>query len=382
MTPEPTSTSKICPTCGTRVSEDAARCSVCGRNLVPTTKPAQTKSKPVQGPRLPEITLNLPIAIGLFIILLAVGSGISIAFMSATGQVLEPTQTATLTLTPTITITPTEIPTQTPMPSLTPEPPQEYTVAAGDSCLLIAAIYNVNVQSIASLNNLAADCGILREGQTLLIPHPTPTASPQATNTLSASEATNAACDQVYYTVTASDTLGGISAAYNISMDSIRFWNGMTTDIVWEGMTLIIPLCERLPTAGPTPTPTTPPPYPAAQLLLPADGAAFSATNNTVTLQWAAVGTLRQNEAYSVVIEDLTEGADRRLVAYVTDTRYIIPASFRPLDMQPHVIRWYIQPVRQTGTNAEGRPAYEIAGEPSQPFVFSWSGLGIPSPTP
>jgi hypothetical protein len=117
-------------------------------------------------------------------------------------------------------------------------------------------------------------------------------------------------------------------------------------------------------------------------LLLPQDGSAFTAANDSVTLQWASVGVLRPNESYNVIIEDLTEGSGRRLVDYVTDTRYIIPVTFRPTDSMPHVIRWNIQPVRQTGTDAEGKPIWQIAGALSTPMVFSWSGLGIASPTP
>jgi hypothetical protein len=48
----------------------------------------------------------------------------------------------------------------------------------------------------------------------------------------------------------------------------------------------------------------------------------------------------------------------------------------------PHVIRWNIQPVRQTGTDAEGKPIWQTAGALSIPMVFTWSGLGISSPTP
>jgi len=69
-------------------------------------------------------------------------------------------------------------------------------------------------------------------------------------------------------------------------------------------------------------------------------------------------------------------------VDYVTDTRYIIPVTFRPTDSMPHVIRWNIQPVRQTGTDAEGKPIWQTAGALGTPMVFSWSGLGISSPTP
>ena len=98
--------------------------------------------------------------------------------------------------------------------------------------------------------------------------------------------------------------------------------------------------------AGPTPTPTIPPPYPAPNLLLPSDGAAFTLADDVVTLQWASIGTLRPNEEYQVTIEDVTVDQGRRIVDYVTDTKYIVPTSFRPNDNIAHVMRWWVVPVR------------------------------------
>ena len=68
-----TSPSKLCPTCGTRVKEDATRCLVCGADLVSTEKTAQS-SKVVQGSRMPSITLSLPIAIVLLAVFLGIGA--------------------------------------------------------------------------------------------------------------------------------------------------------------------------------------------------------------------------------------------------------------------------------------------------------------------
>ena len=108
-------------------------------------------------------------------------------------------------------------------------------------------------------------------------------------------------------------------------------------------------------------------------MLLPADGAPFSLSDDIVTLQWASVGNLRANEAYAVTIEDVTEGQNRQLVRYVTDTRFIVPASFRSTDRNPHVFRWTVVPVRQVGTDSDGNPAWEPAGTPSVQRVFTWS---------
>jgi LysM repeat protein len=378
--PDSNTTSKVCPTCGTRLSENATRCLVCGRNFTASGGGAVAKS--VQAPRLPEMTINLPVALGLVILLLAIGAGIVYGVLKGTNQVVAPTPTETATLTPTVTLTPTASLTPTLEPTATPLPPLDYYVKQGDTCGGIALFFKVSVQSIVLLNSLPADCTSLYIGQKLSIPQPTPTASPQPSATLSQSEATEAACEKIEYTVKANDTLGGIAANYNVEKDAIVSYNGMTSEVVYEGQTLKIPLCARKPTAGPTPTATPPPPYPAPNLLLPADGSSFTAANDSITLQWASVGTLRQNEAYAVTIEDLTGGTGRKLVDYVTDTKYTVPATFRPVDTVPHIIRWIVIPVRQTGSSKDGSPIWDTGGAPSTPRVFSWWGAGAPVATP
>jgi LysM repeat protein len=389
MSPEQTSsTTKVCPTCGTRLNENATRCLVCGRTFTSTEKPTTGKSG-VQGPHMPEVTLSLPIALGLMVIILGIGAAVVFALLRTTGRVVEPTITPTVTQTATITTTATATLTSTPVPTATPLPPVEYVVAQGDYCSTIAAFFKVSVQSIVLQNSLPADCGTLYVGQKLLVPQPTPTASPMPTATLSKADATEAACDKMDYTVNESDTLSGIAANYNVSIQTLKDYNGLTNDIVYQGQKITIPLCQRLPTPGPTPTPTLPPPYAAANLLLPADGAPYGSGNDTITLQWAAVGTLRENEAYQVNIEDVTEGAGRKLTETVTDTKYIVPISFRPNTTTPHVIRWYIVPVRQMGSSKDGNPIWQPAGAASLQRTFIWTGTaggggntGASSPAP
>ncbi len=193
---------KICPTCGTRVKEDAERCLVCGGSLSGTKSDAQV----VSGGRMPEITLGLPVAIGLVVIFLAVGAGMVYLALSQTGAAVDTTITPTLTetLTPTPTSTP-EPPTPTPSPMPSPTP-LTYVVVANDSCLAIAARFEVSIKSIVLMNSIPASCDTLFEGQELKIPHPTPTATSFPTATLSGIEATRAACDKVSYEVGEGDT--------------------------------------------------------------------------------------------------------------------------------------------------------------------------------
>ena len=380
-----TSKTKLCPVCGTRLNESATRCLVCGTELdlkADTKKPAGVRAK-----RLPEITLSLPAALGLLALFITLGAVVIFLVMnsgSSTEASEIPTGGGTATASPTITASPTVTQTATLAPTWTELPPMEYIVQSGDVCSGIAAAFGVSVQSIILENSLSSDCE-LSENQTLMIPQPTPTASPQPSATLSDEEKTEEACEKIYYEVASSDTLSAIADLYDVSMTTIKEYNSLSSDTVFEGQTLIIPLCLREPTAGPTATPTTPPPYPAPNLLLPADGASFTDGTSTITLQWAAVGELEANEAYAVTIIDLTSDTNLTETFYVTDTSYIVPSSFAPDDGQPHVFRWYVFVARQLGSDEEEVSNWEYAGNVSEERVFSWFGV-VPdqgtTPTP
>jgi LysM repeat protein len=380
MSPETTST-KLCPTCGTRLAESATRCVVCGSEFSATPKSKAKAEKAVQGTRMPQMTLSLPVALGLLAGFLIIGAlalyftlKLTKALPDATA-VPSPSVTVTLTSTPTETLIPTETST------LTPEPPIEYTVKSGDSCISIASAFGSSVSAIISLNKLNSNCTDLAIGQTVKVPPPTPTPPPAPTATPLPADATRIACNKVTYTVQANDTLSKIAGNYNVPIPAIKEFNGLSTDSVFIGTDLIIPLCMRAATPGPTPTPTIPPPYPAPNLLLPANGAGFSLANDTVTLQWASVGTLRENEAYQVTVEDVTEGIGRKLIMYVTDTKFIVPVTFRPQDASAHLISWQVVAVRQSGTDDQGSQIWSTAGTPSVVRGFIWSGAGVAAPT-
>jgi LysM repeat protein len=332
---------------------------------------------------MPEITLSLPIALGLLVLFLAVGATVVYAGLSATKRVVNPTAVPTETQTGTPSPTPTDTALPTLVPSATVQAPFEYTVASGDTCGGIAVTFGISVQSLIILNNLPASCNNLSVGQKLKVPYPTATPAPLPTATLQAVDATKSACNKVNYTVQANDTLSSIAANYAVPQQAIKDWNGLATDTVFLGQTLIIPLCARAATPGPTPTPTIPPPYPAPNLLLPSDGAAFTLANDVVTLQWASIGTLRTNEAYEVTVEDITAGQAVRIVDHVTDTKYIVPTTFRPKDNVAHVMRWWVVPVRQNVSDDQGQPIWDSAGAASEQRDFTWVGAAVQAtPTP
>jgi LysM repeat protein len=375
-------TTKICPTCGTRLGINATRCSVCGSNLAPSA--AVSSAKAVSGPRIPEVTISLPVVFGLAVLLLIIGAGAVYAVLKSMGGQAPITAAAAATITPThtatgtATMTPTASLTPSPSPTWTLEPPIEYKVAPGDLCSSIAGNFHVSIQSINEANGI--NCDILSAGQVLKIPRPTPTPLPSATPTLNPTEQAQAECSTVQVTVKAGDTLGGIAANYAVSANSIQAYNNKPNDTVYEGEKLTIPLCER---QLETPSPTPVPPYAAPNLLLPADGASYVNLTDVITLQWSSVGTLRQNESYRVTIDDVTEGNARQLIQYVTETKLIVPENFRPLGTTPHILRWSVITVRQTGTDKDtGNPIWEPGGSVSVQRVFSWVGSGNPPPQP
>lgn len=97
-----------------------------------------------------------------------------------------------------------------------------------------------------------------RPGQSLLglpavIVAPVSTPSLESTNTLVSSEN----CVRLLYTVQVNDTLSGIAAQFSISKAELIALNGLGTETLRMGMTLMIPVCKFTPTSTLSPTATT-----------------------------------------------------------------------------------------------------------------------------
>jgi LysM repeat protein len=382
--PRPPTPSRICPACGTRIADTAARCAVCGMVFESGTGRAARPPARMTGTSS-NLSLPVGVVIAAPVISVILGALIMVFLLGGPknpGVTTAPTAPA---MTSTITLTP--LPTDTLAPTNTPSPlpPIEVTVKSGDTCFGLAAQYGItDISLIKDQNGKTANCDSLSLGQTLRIPQPTPTPQPASTATAGAVAQTKEACNFETYTVEEGDTLGRIADLWDVPIAAIKKYNpqySFANDVVYEGMVLQIPLCEREPTPGPSPTPTTPPPYPAANLLTPRDGTIFSVSDNEIALQWAAVASLRENEEYRVTIEDITGSEAVKTVRYVKDTRLIVPAELKPTDGTLHLFRWSVMVVRKTGTTDAGNPVYVAAGQPSERRVFAWGGNGLAAPT-
>jgi LysM repeat protein len=371
---------RLCPTCGTRVGAAATKCLVCGADLTLKTPAAGRPQSRTASLAAPRLRIPIPLII-VILLLLGVAGGAAYVY-SKGGKITVPvgipaatsTASATNSPPPTFTFTPTS--TETPVPTDTPLAPIQYKVVVGDTCVAVAAAHNVSSQSIILLNHLDPNCN-LSVGRSLLIPQPTPTPTPLPTATLGA--VLPSQVPRTTYTVHAGDTLARIAKYYGVSVADMMDVNGISDPAsIRTGQVLIIPL-ERAVTPGPTPTATSPPPWPAPNQLLPADGQSFN-PGDTVTLQWTAVGTLRASEFYYVTVEDVTCNCARFYRQAATETKLIVPGSFRQTDTTLHVYRWTVTTVHQTSAD-NAQPQYEPSGVTSPIRDFIWMG-GIVTPTP
>ena len=187
------------------------------------------------------------------------------------------TPTPTPSFTPTNTLPPSATPTETATPTITPtgtpSAPFEYTVQEGDYLSTIADKFQLGddgIPLILLLNPYGGKPGlgidpatsIVYPGQILFIPNPgmqLPTATPIPPDLPRGTK--------VPYIVQAGDTLAGIAALFNSTVDAIIKENDLTDpNAIYVGQQLIIPVNLVTPTATrpPTSTPiTATPTFPA-----------------------------------------------------------------------------------------------------------------------
>lgn len=325
-----------------------------------------------------KIELSVPILLGLFVFFLIAGGGLTYLALQLTQPETPAPEAVVFTLAPTHTSTAetTETPagsptlTSTPVPTLTPF---TYVVKAGDTCDLLGFTFEVEVIEIILLNDLPATCP-LQIGQSVIIPHPTFTPTPEVTAT--PNQATVSACEIQEVIVQEGDTIGLLSDLSGVPPEKILEWNGKSTSLLFAGERLEIPLCLISEVIGVgTVTPSPAPPHPPVELLKPRNGEYFPATTDEVVLQWAAISELQNNEFYRVTIIDITGENNIVLRDEAQENILILPATLQPNDASAHLFVWTVQPVAIIGGDAEN-PVYREGGPESQPRYFVWEGSG------
>ena len=224
-------------------------------------KPISSRHKgPRLSPRIFTIGAILLVVIGLVAIgTTLIGPGKPVSNLFATD-----TPTPTLTFTPTNTSTPTATSTETLTPTITntptPSAPFQYTILEGDNLVLIAEKFQLaedGIPLILDLNPaIAESLGIIYPGQVIWIPNPDmrrPTATPLPADLGRGT--------QLSYTVLPGDTLAGIAAKFNSTVDDIMELNDIEdANALQAYQVLIIPvnMITATATRPPTSTPVTP----------------------------------------------------------------------------------------------------------------------------
>jgi LysM repeat protein len=218
------------------------------------------RKRPQRGPIFFYIGAAIFVFVGLYFLFNAlIGPGKPISNMLATD-----TPTPTVTYTPTSTSTPTSTPTETPTATITntptPSAPFTYVVQENDNLVFIAEKYQLAEDGILLILDLnpaiAENKGIIFPGQQLWIPNPgmrrdTPTPIPGDLPRGT----------KLQYTILPGDTLAGIAAKFNSTVDAILAENKNLADpnLLTAYEVLIVPVNMVTPTAtrSSTSTPIT-----------------------------------------------------------------------------------------------------------------------------
>ncbi len=289
-----------------------------------------------------------------------------------------PTDTLTPTVTPRPTRTATFTPQPTATPTFTPLPPLVHIVEVGEVLGVIADKYEVSSASILEANGIE-DPDLIRVGQELLIPRPTPTSQPQPdveptaagteapTGTPSAGQReTPIPSGELVYTVQEGDTLSDIAEEFDTSVSLLMSRNGITDPTLLRvGQTLFIPRGTPTPlptpTFRPTRTPTPGPPYAPPVLLWPPSGTVYRGEDDTLLLQWASAGLLARDEWYVVRLE---RGGKVVHEEWTKANAWRVPAELRPdAASVDHRFTWDVAVMRQKGLEPGEGDVLVPAGE-------------------
>lgn len=112
--------------------------------------------------------------------------------------------------------------------TLASESPVHVKVASGDNLFKIASQYHVTTQDIQKWNNLKSE--VVKSGQELIV------YTKSDGNSSLASEKTQS----VRYKVENKDNLGKIAEKYNVTIDELKTWNNLTSNVLKIGQELIV----------------------------------------------------------------------------------------------------------------------------------------------
>ncbi len=431
---------KVCPICQARNHRGAAVCVNCGANIgqiEPSSETIANRTQPAQydfrrgETDLAEATLQRrgqllsACLIVLLVACLASAAGALLLTRLAEDSrqtppaaiVEKPTRMSGPTITPgppTASHTPSPAPTQIPSDTPTPAPCLR-EVAAGDSLIgIILACGHRNLAimpTVMALNGIN-DEAIIRAGQLIRVPPPTPTIDPLASPAPSATPAADSAAAEsalallafdpfaptatptllpglMWHIVRRGDSMISIAIQYATNAKGLSdlnpelefslcdfgtaFGGPECTVQLSENQLVRVPAPTPTQTAIPTasgsetPTPTATATFNAPFLQDPPEQTFFAA-DEQVTLRWVGTGRLDENDSYRVTITAVDKS-----VTHSADTRelfFIVPSQWGASDSARHTYIWQVSVV-----DVESGAVRHASGERS----FVWLGAGASS---
>ncbi|MGX9133458.1 LysM peptidoglycan-binding domain-containing protein [Rummeliibacillus sp. JY-2-4R] len=106
-----------------------------------------------------------------------------------------------------------------------------YTVKTGDSLSVIGKVYNVSINNLKAWNNLKTDT--IYVGQKIKIQKPQ-----KNTNNVTISNTKSTSSKK--YTVQSGDSLSVIGKIYGVSINNLKVWNHLKSDLIYVGQQLIV----------------------------------------------------------------------------------------------------------------------------------------------
>lgn len=270
------------------------------------------------------------------------------------------------TLVPTPSFTATPWPTATRIPP-TPEP-YRHEVTVNESLWSIAALYEVNLDELRTVNELTSDT--LRPGQLLEIP-----GRQEQTHTVEYS-AGPVSTVNFTYEVQVGDNIISLAYRYGTTPNEIFRANRLPTDVVlYKGQELVIPIPqmsqEVLVSSDLAPR-TNNSVYPGPRLVGPADGALVS-RRETILFFWLSVGNLAPNEWYVLRIWPRSGDGLGPPTVWTKANSHRLDSAYASAEGGNQEFKWQVTVVRVVAPSIQSAPReLQSASLSSDIRQFTW----------
>lgn len=265
-------------------------------------------------------------------------------------------------------------PAGTAQPIATPVPgAATYTIQAGDTLFAIAFTNNLTLDQLLALNPGLTRDSVLQVGQVINLggtpsastPQAQPTSAPTTAPTTAPTAAPPTPGGPTTYTVQSGDTLSAIALEFNLTLDQLLSFNGLTKDTPLQvGQVLTVGVAAVTPTPEATATPTI---EPTSASALPTPTPAISASGLCLLAfdDENGTGTYTGSEALVTGVQFDVKSSDGSSVATYTsdgqnephclgnlpDGRYSVDATL-PADRQATTeVHWSLSLLSGTSVN-------------------------------